>query len=160
MTPGPMDFLGALTALAAALPETGGYWLCLRLRIASGALGGSIVPEAPDTDEDILLCLVELLCRRNNDPARTGRVPFVPLLTAGTLPSVGSIASNGRFSGTIVCSPVGLASNWKSLAAVAILLARSSKLGDGRNSYEEVEFSSATPLTPNEKSEWLFWVEA
>jgi hypothetical protein len=51
-TPGPIDLRAGLAPLA---PETGGYWLCLRVRMATGALGGSIEPDAADVMEDMLL---------------------------------------------------------------------------------------------------------
>jgi hypothetical protein len=116
-------------------------------------VGGSIAPDAPDAVEDILLCRVELLCRRSSEPVLAGRVPFVPRPVTGARPSSDSIASRGRFSGTMLCSPAILESNWKSLDAVAILLARSSKLGDGKKSYVPLKFSSTAPFPPNEKRE-------
>jgi hypothetical protein len=127
-----MDFLGALVVFAMALPDTGGYWLCLRGRVPSGPDGGSIVPV--EVVEDMLLCLIELLCRRIKDPVRAGRGPFNALAGTATLASDVSMAANGRFSGKMLCSPVNLASKLKSLVTPAMLLARSSKLGDGRKS--------------------------
>lgn len=56
-----MDFRGALDALATELEEIGGYWLCRRVRMVSGALGGSIVPDAPEVVDDTLLCRVVTL---------------------------------------------------------------------------------------------------
>lgn len=49
----------------------------------------------------------------------------------------------------------------KSLDTLAMLLCRSSKLGEGRNSNEPVVlFSSAVGLLPKEKREWLLRVGA
>jgi hypothetical protein len=76
VTPGPIDRRGAFeVTFAAPLPDIGGYWFCRRFRIARGAVGGSIFPDAPDVVEDKLLWRVEVLCLRRIDPALTGRVP-------------------------------------------------------------------------------------
>jgi hypothetical protein len=101
--------------------------------MASGAVGGSIVPV--DAVEDILLCRVDVLCRRNNEPARAGRGPVGARLAILARASVivVSIASIERFP------PIPLSSTadgrfMRSLDAVAILLCKSSKLGEGRKS--------------------------
>lgn len=133
ITPGPIDFRGALGTFAVALPDTGGYWLCRRVREPRGALGGSIAPDAAEVVDEILDCLVEVLCRRSMEPVLASRVPVVPRAVTTPRPSDDSIASKGRFSPIMLCSPPR-ESNLKSLDAVAMLLARSSKLGEGRNS--------------------------
>lgn len=131
-----MDLRGALTAFEEALPEIGGYWLCRLFLIASGALGGSIAPEAPDVVEDTLLCRVEVLCRRKIELVLAGLGPVGPRPTTEVLASVivVFVASVGFFSPVIFGSTMAVRSKLKSLDAVAILLCRSSKLGEGRKS--------------------------
>ena len=80
----------------------------------------------------MLLCLVELLCLRKSDPALAGRGPFNPLLVPGIFTSDVSMASRVLFSGSMLS--VDLVSKLKSLVDPAMLLARSSKLGEGKNS--------------------------
>ena len=52
ITPGPIDLRGAFEEF---VPDMGGYWLCRRVRIARGALGGSTIPEAAEVVEEMLL---------------------------------------------------------------------------------------------------------
>ena len=93
-----MDFRGALGAFAPPLPDIGGYWLCLRFRIATGALGGSIAPDAVDAVEEMLLCLVEVLCRRSIEPVLAGSGPDTTLVPGIARPSFeASIVSTERF---------------------------------------------------------------
>lgn len=93
-----------------------------------------MAPEPPDMVEDTLLCLVEveLLCLLKSDPARAGRGPFIPLFGPGPRISAVSIVSSVLFSGSVF-SPV-FVSKLNSLVDPAMLLARSSKLGEGKNS--------------------------
>jgi len=118
--PSPMDLRGPFVAL---FTDMGGYWLCLRVRMARGADGGSIVPEAAEAVEDMLLCRVEILCRLKSEPLRTGLVIGAPprpvitvfvslasipgaplaLLSAIMLPdSIGSLADSEN--GSSICS--------------------------------------------------------
>ena len=104
----------------------------------------------------MLLCRVELLCRRKSDPARAGRGPFSPLFAPEPLASDVSMVSRVRFSGRLL-SLVEFASKLNSFVDPAMLLARSSKLGEGKNSKELVVLSSECVFPPNEKREWLLW---
>lgn len=70
------------------------------------------------------------------------------------------IASAGLFPPTILRSVTGWDSKLKSFDAVAILLWRSSKLGEGKKSKEPLKFSSAGWYPPKEKREWLLAAEA
>lgn len=94
-------------------------------------------PVAPDAVEDILLCRVETLCRRRIDPALAGLGPLagtrpVPFARTSGIDVV--IASTGRFPPIKLLSIALGGSKLKSWDAVAMLLWRSSKLGDGRKS--------------------------
>ena len=103
-----MDFLGAFVAFAPPLPDIGGYWLWRRFRIARGALGGSMAPDAADAVEEMLLCLVEVLCRRSIDPVLVGRGPDTARAPAVPRPSFGaSITSTGRFPPITILFPPG-----------------------------------------------------
>ena len=107
ITPGPIDFRGGFEIeLAAALPDTGGYALCLRLRMLMGALGGSIAPDAPVVVDDMAFWRVDVLCRRNIDPDRTGRVPVGARVVMGGRPSVETASIVSSFG------PVAGATNW------------------------------------------------
>jgi len=93
--------------------------------MARGALGGSIFPVAPEAVEDTLLCRVDVLCRRNIEPALAGlgpvegtRPPAFPLTSAVDV----LIASFGRFPPITLLSITLGRSKLKSLDAVAILL--------------------------------------
>jgi hypothetical protein len=89
--PRPMDLREPLVAL---FTDIGGYWLCLRVRIATGADGGSIVPEAAEAVEDVLLCLVEVLCRLKSEPLRPGLemgAPRPAVTAFGSLASMPSV---------------------------------------------------------------------
>jgi hypothetical protein len=105
----------------------------------SGALGGSIAPCVPDVVDDMLLCLVAALCLRRIDPVLAGRGPDRPvgprpatLLRASVIPVF--MSSAGLFPPCIIRSVVESESKLKSLDAIAMLLCRSSKLGEGRKS--------------------------
>ena len=103
----------------------------------SGPLGGSIAPDAAEVVEEILLFRVEVLCRRSIDPALAGRGPETARTPAAPLPSFeASIAPTGRFSPVTAVLSVSTVGNSveKSFEAALILLWRSSKLGEGRNS--------------------------
>lgn len=152
ITPGPIDLRGALAAFAAPLPEIGGYALCRRLRIARGALGGSMAPDAPDAVEETLLCRVDVLCLRpSNDPALAGCGLAEPRPMPVPLPSV--MAATVLFS-PIFGPPIADNEFVKSLEdSPDILLCRSSKLGDGRKSNGSVVVWSVGPIEPNENSE-------
>lgn len=145
----------------------GGYWLCRRFRFARGAAGGSIAPDVPEVVEDILLCLVEVLWRRRSELALAGFGPVGPRAPVPVRASiiVFSVASIGRFP-VIFCPLLAVASggpmgrsNLKSLEADAMLLWRSSKLGEGKKSSDPAAFASGL-YPPKEKREWLFRVEA
>jgi hypothetical protein len=83
----------------------------------------------------MLLCLVDVLPRLNIEPVLAGRGPAGPRLAilARVSAIVVSMVSIERFPLTILSSPAD-GRLMKSLDAVAILLCRSSKLGDGRKS--------------------------
>ncbi len=104
------------------------------MRIARGAFGGSIAPDTAEAVEDILLCLVDV-CRLNNDPVLAGRGPVGPRLAILARESgiVVFMASIERFPPTTLSS-LAVGRLMKSLDAVAILLCKSSKLGEGRKS--------------------------
>lgn len=132
-----------------------------------GALGGSIAPDAPDATDDILLCRVDVLSLRvKREPLLAGRGPVVPrpapTPTPVPAPRPSFMASMGRFSPTMLCLPGGAGKRFlKSSDADAMLLWRSSKLGEGRNSKVPVEFSFVgTVAVPKEKREWLLRVDA
>lgn len=67
--PKPIDFRCPLPPLFA---DIGGYWFCLRVRIASGAVGGSMLPGTIEDVDDRLLCRFEVLCLLKSEPLRTG----------------------------------------------------------------------------------------
>jgi hypothetical protein len=96
------------------------------------------VPVAPDVVEDVLFCRLDKLCRRTIDAVLAGRGPAGARPTLPTLPRRSvmptGVPSVGRFPPTTFRSAVARESKLKSFAAVAILLWRSSKLGEGRNS--------------------------
>lgn len=73
ITPGPIDFLGAFAAGFIEFPDIGGYWLVRRVRVPTGAAGGSIIPDTPEAVEEALLCRVDVLCLRRIEPDRRGR---------------------------------------------------------------------------------------
>lgn len=104
--------------------------------------------------EEMLLCLVALLCLLFTDPTRAGRGPVSPRVPPRA--SAVSITSRDLLGAKVLCSPIGFVSKLKSLVTPAMLLARSSKLGEGRNSKDELVFSSGTLLPLKEKREWLF----
>lgn len=113
--PAPIDLRGPLRGpLAGPLPDTGGYWFGRRFRIARGAAGGSMAPDAPDAVEETLLCLVDVLCRRTIDPERTGRGP-TEALAAAVAPRPSfievSIAATDRLSVAILLVLPGTG-NW------------------------------------------------
>jgi len=104
-----------------------------------GALGGSVAACDPDVVDDMLLCLVDALCLRSIDPVLAGRGPDTPvgtrpatLFRASVIPVF--MSSAGLFLSSMLRSVVESESKLKSLDAVAILLCRSSKLGEGRKS--------------------------
>jgi hypothetical protein len=84
----------------------------------------------------MLLCLVDVLVLRSIDPVLPGLGPVAP--RPATLPRASvidvSIASIGRLPPLTLCSTAAGGGLMKSLDAVAILLCRSSKLGEGRKS--------------------------
>jgi hypothetical protein len=125
------------------------------------ALGSPIAPDAPDPTEEILLCRVDVLCLRKREPLLAGRGPVVPPRPA-PVPRPSVIASIGLFSPNMLCPPGAGKRFLKSSDADAMLLWRSSKLGEGRNSKVpvEVEFSSAAGGLLNEKRGWLLRVDA
>lgn len=92
--------------------------------MASGALGGSIAPEAPEVVEDTLLWRVEVLCRLNIEFVLAGLGPVGP--RPGTDPLFSVIAegvgSMGLFCADTFGSIVEVRSKLKSLEAVAMLL--------------------------------------
>jgi len=94
-----------------------------------------MAPAVPDVVEDTLLCLVDKLCRRSMELVLAGRGPDGP--RPATLARISAIPactpSAGRFPPTAFLSAV-CESKLKSFDAVAILLCRSSKLGEGRKS--------------------------
>lgn len=143
--PRPMDLREPLDTL---FTDIGGYWLCLRVRIARGADGWSIPPATAETVEGMLLCRVELLCRIKSEPLRPGletggRGPVIAFLASlVSLPIVPSAALSiimlpGRL-GSLPAS--GNGSSLCSSDAVNMLACRSSKLGEGRKSREPNEF--------------------
>ena len=130
-----MDLRGAFVPTAAPPPDIGGYWLCLRFREAREPIGGSIFADVADVVEELMLCRVEVLCRRSNDPALVGRGPDTARVPAAPRDSFeASIASAGHFAPTIVVFLSAGGSRVKFFEAALMLLCRSSKLGDGRNS--------------------------
>ena len=65
------------------------------------------------------------------------------------------MTSSDLFSSSEVCSPIDFVSKLKLFVTPAMLLARSSKLGEGRNSKDVVVSSSGPLLLAKEKREWL-----
>lgn len=99
-----------------------------------------------------------MLCLRRRDALLAGRGPVVPrpapipVPVPVTRPS--AIASMGRFSPSMLCPPGAGKRFLKSSDADAMLLCRSSKLGEGRNSKVLLDFSlTAVEGPPNEKRE-------
>lgn len=121
--------------------DIGGYWFCLRVRIASGALGGSMLPGIADDVEETLLCRFEVLCLLKSEPLRTGleigaprpAKPFASIASLVITPPVGlsDIMLLDRL-GSLFVSGKG-SSLWSS-DADEMLMCRSSKLGEGRKS--------------------------
>jgi hypothetical protein len=89
-----------------------------------------------------LVCRVEMLCRRGTEPARPARVPTAPLGVAPPLPSLAGMSapSISLWCATILPCPPGAGNSvsFKS-SEDSRLLCRSSKLTEGRKSYEPVE---------------------
>lgn len=118
-----------------------------------------MAPDAPDVVDEILLCRVEVdvLCRRAIEPERIGLGPIEPRAAdVAPRPSFVGLsvdATEGRLSVIILLVPPG-AGNWfwRSFDEVEMLLWRSSKLGEGRKSYEALDLSSNPP---KEKRLWL-----
>lgn len=112
--------------------------------MAAGAVGASSVPDEEDTIEDTLVCLLEVLGRRNIDPERPGRFGGgggCMLARAGPvfcamIGLAGSFLSINPFASRILPSPVGEGNcvSLKSVEADSILVCRSSKLTEGRKS--------------------------
>jgi hypothetical protein len=94
------------------------------------------VPDPPDAVEEMLLCLVEVLCQRSIEPARAGRGPDIIRALPIPRPSFDSSnASTVRFSPSMALFPPVIGNcPMRLLDAEVILLWRSSKLGEGRNS--------------------------
>lgn len=144
--------------------DIGGYWFCLRVRIASGAVGGSILPGIPDDVEDTLLCRFEVLCRLKSEPLRTGLemgaprpakafastdslviTPPVALSEIMLLDRLGSLVASGNGS-----------SLWSS-DADDMLWCRSSKLGEGRKSRGSPECCSSEGLLPPKEGKGILF---
>lgn len=143
MTPGPMDFRGAL---GAAWFETGGYWFWRRFRIAVDAAEASSVVEEEDTVEDVLACLLEVLGRRKIDPERPirfggGIFPRLGPLLFAIAGLSGSFFSIRSLDSSMLPSPVGEGNcvSLNSVEADSILVCKSSKLTEGRKSKDPVD---------------------
>jgi hypothetical protein len=117
-----------------------------------------MAPDAPDVVEEMLLCRVDVLCRRTIDPDRMGRGPVDALAATAPRPSLvgGSIAGTARFSPSILPEPPGKGNwFWRSLDETEMLLWRSSKLGDGRKSKDPVDNFVLSSMVPKENRLWL-----
>jgi hypothetical protein len=115
-------------------------------------------PDAPDVVEEMLLCRVDVLCRRTIDPDRMGRGPVDVLAATAPRASLvgGSIAGTARLSPSILLEPPGRGNwFWRSLDETEMLLWRSSKLGDGRKSKDPVDNFASSSIVPKEKRLWL-----
>lgn len=136
--PKPIDFRCPLPPLFA---DIGGYWFCLRVRIASGAVGGSMLPETIEDVDDRLLCRFEVLCLLKSEPLRTGLEigaprPAKPFASIDSLVITPPVALSAIMlldrPGSLVAS--GNGSSFWSSDADDMLWCRSSKLGEGRKS--------------------------
>ncbi len=136
--------------------------------MAAGAVGAPGTPGPLDIDDEMLVCLLELLGLRRIDPDRAGRVgggcwTAVRVLAAFCIiPECSTMTLTPRsLSPRMLPWPVG-EGNWVSLKSVEAdsrLLWRSSKLTEGRKSKDvvvESPMSSDAPfpfLPPNENRE-------
>lgn len=141
--PNPIDFRCPLIPL---LADIGGYWFCRRVRVVSGAVDGSMPPGTTEEVEDMLFCRVEVLCRLNSEPLRTGLetgAPRLPKLFPSleslviTPPTALSTIMVPDREGSLITS--GNGSSFWSSDADDMLLCRSSKLGEGKKSRGSVE---------------------
>lgn len=143
--------------------DIGGYWFCLRVRIASGAVGGSILPGILDDVEDTLVCLFDVLCLLKSEPLRTGLEIGAPR-PARPFASTASLVNTPPVDLSEIMLPDRLdsldasgngSSLWSS-DADDMLWCRSSKLGDGRKSRGSPEACSSGLLPPKEGNGILF----
>ncbi len=115
-------------------------------------------PVTADAVEETLLCRVDVLCRLSNEAALVGLGPVggprpVPLPRTSGFDVLVFIVPAERFPPITLLSVPLDRSKLKSFDADEMLLCRSSKLGEGRNSYDPPRFSSAACFPPKEKRE-------
>lgn len=111
------------------------------MRIASGALGGSMLPGIADEVDDTLLCLFEVLCLLKSEPLRTGLETGPPRPAKAFASTASLVMTPPEVLSAIILldrlDPLvvsGKGSSLWSSDADDILWCRSSKLGDGRKS--------------------------